>query len=42
MINSPWAMFITPITPKVIANPIAAKISTEPKLIPKNIVSKLL
>ena len=30
MTISPWAMLMTPITPKVIASPIAASSSTEP------------
>ena len=30
MTISPWAMLITPITPKVIASPVAASSSTEP------------
>ena len=36
MTISPWAMLITPITPKVIASPMAARRSTEPRLRPWN------
>ena len=36
MTISPWAMLITPITPKVMASPIAASSSTEPRLRPWN------
>jgi hypothetical protein len=39
MISSPWAMLMTPITPKVMASPIAASTSTDPRLNPKNRVS---
>ena len=39
MISSPWAMLITPITPKVIARPMAASSNTEPRLRPKKMVS---
>ena len=37
--SSPCAMLITPMTPNVIARPIAASTSTEPRLRPKNSVS---
>ena len=36
MIISPCAMLMTPITPKVIASPIAASSSTEPRLMPNS------
>ena len=39
MIISPWAILITPITPKVMDRPIAANKSTDPMLIPKKAVS---
>ena len=35
IINSPWAILITPTTPKVIAKPMAASKSTEPRDKPK-------
>src|SRR5580658_9362128 len=34
MIISPWAMLMTPMTPKVMASPIAASSRTEPRLTP--------
>ncbi len=40
IINSPCAMLMTPITPKVMARPIALNTSTDPRLSPKNNVSR--
>ena len=36
IISSPWAMLMTPMTPKVTASPMATSTSTEPTLRPKN------
>ncbi len=36
--SSPWAMLMTPMTPKVIASPMAASTSTEPWLRPNSSV----
>ena len=36
VMNSPWAMLITPNCPKIIANPSAIKVKTEKRISPAN------